>query len=66
MRCCASLCALVWLTPVLATGQTASAAGRITMVTDTVSLVRDGQAGAAMPGAEIVEGDILRTGVVSV
>lgn len=29
MRCCAFLCALVWLTPVLATGPTAPAAGRI-------------------------------------
>ncbi len=63
MRCCASLCALVLLTPALATGQTPLAAGRIKVATGTVLVVRGGQAGAAVPGAEIIEGDTLRTGV---
>lgn len=62
MRCCAFLCALVWLTPVLATGQTAPVAGRIKVATGTASVVRGGQAATAVAGAEIAEGDILRTG----
>lgn len=63
MRCCAYFCALVLLAPVLATGQTAPPAGRIKVATGTVSVVRGGQAVGAVPGAEIVEGDILRTGI---
>jgi hypothetical protein len=62
MRCCAYLCALVLLAPALATGQTAPTAGRIKVATGTASIVRGGQPRAALPGATIVEGDILRTG----
>jgi hypothetical protein len=62
MRCCAYLCALVLLAPALAAGQAAPAAGRIKVATGTASIVRGGQTGAAVPGAAIVEGDILRTG----
>lgn len=62
MRCCAFLCALVWLTPVLARGQSAPVAGRLKVAIGTASVVRGGQAAAAVPGAEIAEGDILRTG----
>ena len=62
MRCCAYLCTLALLAPALATGQTAPVAGRIKVSTGATSIVRGGQAGTAVPGAAIVEGDILRTG----
>lgn len=62
MRCCALACALVWLMPVLVRGQTAPVAGRIKVATGTVLLMRGGQTAAAVPGTEISEGDILRTG----
>ncbi len=62
MRCCAYLCALVLLAPALAAGQIAPAAGRIKVATGTALIVRGGQPRAALPGATIVEGDILRTG----
>jgi hypothetical protein len=58
----AGLSVLVALVPASALSQTTAAAGRVKVSSGTVAIVRNGQALPAPLGAEVFEGDALRTG----
>lgn len=53
---------LLALLPGLAFAQPATAAGRVKVSSGTVAIVRNGQALPAPLGAEVFEGDVLRSG----
>lgn len=59
-----ALCALLafCLVPGLAGAQTPAPAGRVKVATGTAAIVRGGQTVPAVPGAEVFESDVLRTG----
>ena len=58
----AGLSVLVALDPAVALAQPPTPAGRVKVSSGTVGIVRNGQALPAPPGAEVFEGDVLRTG----
>lgn len=62
MRGAVSLCVVFTLAgSALASAQPPSPAGRVKIATGAASIVRAGQSIAAAPGAQVYEGDLLRT-----
>ena len=62
IRCALGLGTLLALVPGLAVAQPATPAGRVKVSSGTVAIVRNGQPLPAPLGAEVFEGDVLRSG----